>query len=213
MEQRHFGSGVHDFCFTRDAVKITNKALNYFIVSKAPDWDVVAFRTDDKVLCRLKRDEFYRMQKFNPQFQPRKAFTLIGEDQIGPVKTLVYRSPFHDDWIAQFKDVPKEVEFLICAYHKSKRMDGIVLRQVKQASSVGKKSVLKSIYVDEDQAGVRLSTQNLRSRPYKASDFSIPSGYRNVASLDTVRTSIDRRNEADSIFSQLGLGEKLGSGK
>ncbi len=136
IEQHHHKTGFHQLCFSADAVKVTNKNFGYYLISKAPDWSVYACRDDDKVVCKLSRQAYYVEQKFHPQAESVSSFPLLREESVGQLKTKVYRSPYHDDWVAVFKGIPPEVEEMIAAFYRSKIVKGVVLKSVRLSRKV-----------------------------------------------------------------------------
>lgn len=213
MEQRHHQSGYSKFHFTANAIKIYSKNFGFYLVSKAPDWNVHAFRPDDKTAITMTRKQFFDQQHFGIHKPPINAGAPIATDTIFSMKAKEYRSIYHDDWVAQFNGIPRPVWDLISAHYRSQRVDGIILKSVKNDKSKPKKSVLKSIWDDEPESGARLETLSLKEIPFKKSDFEVPQGYRKVTDLRQVLTSNESRREADSIIMQMGLGEKLGNEK
>lgn len=211
IDQYHHSTGQHQISFTPDAVKICNNNFGYKLLAKAPVWDVCVYRDDDKIMCKLSRRAYYGEQGFDPKRPKINTNPIIANQDVCKIKTKVYRGPHHDDWVAHFPGVPHDVEDMITAFFKSQEVDGVVLRSVRSKKQKANKTDLLSFYVDEQKAGTRLDTLNIRSVPYKASDFEIPANLRKTANIRAVTTSASGRQEAESIIEQMGLGEKLGS--
>lgn len=214
IEQHHHKTGFHQLCFSADAVKVTNKNFGYYLISKAPDWSVYACRDDDKVVCKLSRQAYNVEQKFHLQAEKVSSSPPLREESVGNVKTKVYRSPFHDDWVAVFKDIPPEVDEMIAAFYRSKIVKGVVLKSVRlpRKEKPREKQPL-SLYIDVQSSPVRLETLSVKEIPFNSADFSVPGNYRKASSLSAIITSTSGRKEADSIIEQMGLGEKLGKQK
>jgi len=212
LEQHHHQSGYNTFYFSDDAVKIYSKNFGFYFISKAPDWKVHAFRLDDKIMKTMSRKEYYDFQHYYKDRLPFNAVKPDGADVIFSMKCLKYKGAYHDDWVAQFKGVTAPVWDIISAHYKSQRVDGIVLKSVKNAISAPKKK-LSTMWDDEVESGVRLQTLKLKEIPYRSQDFIVPSGCRVVADLRQIITSKDSRREAESIIEQMGLGERLGTDK
>lgn len=210
LEQHHHQSGYNTFYFSDNAVKIFSKNFGFYFVSKAPDWNVHAFRTDDKIMKTMTRQRYYDFQHYYKDTPAFNTGAPGGADVIFSVKCLKYPGAYHDDWVAQFKGVTAPVWDLISAHFKAQRVNGIILKSVKNVSSEPKRRH-SSIWDDEVESGLRLQTLKLKEIPYRASDFDVPRGYRMVADLRQVITSKDSRKEAESIIEQMGLGERLGS--
>ncbi len=211
LSQKHHSTGDIQTTFTSDAVKIHKKNLGYYLVAKAPDWDVFVFRNDDKVICKLTKKAYYGEQGFNLNAPLVSTQPMVGDEYIWSVKTNIYRGMYHDDWIGKFPEVSQNVFDMIMSstFYKSPPADGIVLKSVKLPKAKPRRKEAALMLNLENSSGVRLETMRLRKVPYKASDFSVPTNYR-VAKLRSVITSVDSRTEADSIIMQMGLGEKLG---
>ncbi|MBA3855901.1 MAG: hypothetical protein C0507_03230 [Cyanobacteria bacterium PR.3.49] len=213
FEQKHHHSGYHKFYIAPKAVKIVNTNLGYQLVSKAPDWNVSIFRNDDKVICTLTRNQYYKQQAVHPDNLRINKFPVVGKEELLGTKTTVYRGPHHDDWVATFKDVPVEVYDLITAYYKTPPVDGVVLKSYKPPVKGPKKTKLASMWLDEHESGTRLTASKLKELPYNAADFAIPKDFRKVMDVKAVTTSIEGRREAESIIEQMGVGEALGNSR
>lgn len=211
FEQKHHHSGYHKFYIAAREVRIVNINFGYQLVSKAPNWDVHVFRTDDKVICSVSRKAYYKQQTSHPENLRLNKFPVVKREEFLGAKTTVYRGPHHDDWVVTFKDVPVEVYDLISAYYKSPPVDGVVLKSYKPPVKGPKKTKLASMWLDERESGTRLLASMLKEMPYNAADFAIPKGLKKVTEMKTVTTSIEGRREADSIIEQMGVGEALGN--
>lgn len=210
LEQHHHQSGYNTFYFSDDAIKVFAKNFGFYIISKAPDWQVYAFRLDDKTMCSMPREKYYGFQHFYVEKEPIDAGKPIGVEPLWSVKCKQYTGAYHDDWVAQFKGVGRPVWDLISAHYKAQRVQGIILKSVKQARSDPNKR-LSPLWDEEVESGVRLQTLKLKEIPYRASDFDAPKGFREVKDLRQVMTSKESRREAESIIEQMGLGERLGN--
>lgn len=209
LEQHHHQSGYNTFYFTDDAIKVYAKNFGFYIVSKAPDWNVNAFRLDDKIICSMPRAKYYAFQHFYPEKNPINDGKPIGTETVWSVVCKQYTGVYHDDWVAQFKGITRPVWDLISAHYKAQRVEGINLKSVKKAKAEPKRK-LSQLWDEEVDSGVRLQTLKLKEIPFRASDFAIPSGYRVAKDLRQIMTSKESRREAESIIEQMGLGEALG---
>jgi len=210
FEQKHHATGWHKFYITPKEVKLVNVSLGYQLVSRAPKWDVSAFRTDDKVSCNLSLSEYFKEQTSHPENLRINKFPVVKVEDYQGVKTTVYRGPHHDDWVATFKGVPNTVYDLISAYYKAPPVDGVVLRSFKPPTGRPAKRKLVQMWVDEHESGTRIATFKMKEAPYNSGDFVVPKGLKPVKDFKTVTTSIANRREAESIIEQMGLGEALG---
>ncbi len=213
VEQRHHANGNHIITLTSDAVKIQNKNYGYKLLSRAPQWDIYAYRDDDKVMFKLSRKAYFGEQGFDPQRPKVNTNPIVANEDVCRIKTRVFRGPHHDDYVAEFKGISHEVDDLITAAYKFQEVDGIVLKSVKAVKKRVNKSELLSQYVDEQTTGTRLETLSAKAVPYKAADFEIPANLKKASNLRAVTTSVSRRKDADIFIEQMGLGEKLGNSK
>ncbi len=211
IKQRHHSSGDLQLCFTSDALRIDKTNFGYVLISKAPDWTVYAFRNDDKVMCKLTKQAYLAEQGFLVNGPYIETFPVVGDSYISSVKTTIYQSFSHDDWLAKFPGIPQEIYDLIMAtaFYHSEPAKGIVLKSIKHPTVKPRKRIVFSLDTD-NASGIRLETLKVSKAPYKRDDFSVPANYRK-AKLRTVVTSTASRKEADSIMEQMGLGEKLGN--
>lgn len=211
IEQRHRSSGDLTLYLKPDAVKIHKKNFGYFVLSKAPDWNVYVFRDDDRVICKLTTRAFLTEQGFLAKAPPIESYPKIGDGFIGTVKTSIYRLDSHDDSLAKFPGVSQEIYNLINAttFYQSEPANGVILKSTKNhVRNVRKKTRILSLD-SENLSGMRIETFKISKIQYKSSDFAVPANYRPVK-LRVALSSIENRREADSIMEQMGLGEKLG---
>ena len=211
IEQRHHSSGNLTVYFTTDELKIDKKNFGYIIVAKAPDWKVNVFRHDDKVICKLSRAGYLAEQGFLLSGPCIESFPKVADEYIGTVKTQIYRLPSHDDWVAKFTGVPKEINDLInaTAFYQTEPASGIVLKSIKHPSRNSRKKARLLSLDSENVTGIRIETLKITKVPYKQTDFAVLGNYR-PAKLRVVLSSVENRREADSIIEQMGIGEKLG---
>lgn len=211
IEQRHHSSGNSTLYFTPDELRIERKNFGYFIVAKAPDWNVNCFRNDDKVICKLSNATYLAEQGFRVRGPRVEEFPKVGDEFIGTIKTKKYNLQSHDDWVGSFPGIPSEIYDLInaTAFYQTEPADGVVLKSFKHPSLKVRKRA-RVLSLDTDNAtGIRIETIRLTKVPYKPSYFSVPSNYR-PTKFRVVLSSVENRREADSIIEQMGLGEKLG---
>ncbi len=212
MVQKEKSLGVQAINFCPKAVKIVDKARGFTLVSSAPDWDVILYRSDDKVFCRLTKNQYYGQQAFKVKHghTPGKVLKTY---TFGPVTAPMYYGPYHNDVIKRFDNVPIEVEDLISAFYKSNSIDGILLRSVSNSMSRSKTDSSVFMPVDMNPTGVLRETLSLSQVAYNPSDFKVPTGYRKVNTIKEIATGKSKRKEAESIFLEMGIGDDLGKEK
>ncbi len=211
MEQKHYASGDHTFYMTPTAVKIVNKTLGYQVVSTAPKWRVIAFRLDDKVICDLAREKFFKQQGFHPgknnSTDPKLVST--GTRAIGVVKADVLEHRPNEYWVCHLPGIGKETEDLLAAYFKIRPLNGLVVKSITNGET-GYRKEGNSASAQRFGRVVMLETLRIKQVPYRHADFQVPTGLKPVQQIEQIMSSADRRNQAKSIIEELGLGEKFG---
>lgn len=214
LEQKHYLSGDHVIYLTPISIKIFNRQIGYQVVSKAPDWKVYAFRSDDKVMNSLTRQAFYENQEYHPvkEGTANRRLTKIGTQSIGSNRVDVFRIDVDEKWLGHLPGIPKAANDLICAYYKQNPADGILMKVATNGEKAQEKN---ASFLSTEYSGrlTVIETLRIKEVPYKPNDFKVPTGYRKVADIEHLMTSANRRKEADVIFEELGLGEKLGNPK
>ncbi|HNB22360.1 MAG TPA: hypothetical protein PKZ32_08080 [Candidatus Melainabacteria bacterium] len=209
MVQKEKWLGTQTINFASNGVKIVNAGRGFSIVSKAPDWDVVLYREDDKIFCRLKRQQYYNSVAFRVSHghTPGKVLKIY---TIGPVTAPMHYTPYHNDVIKRFENVPVEVEDMLSSYFRANCVDGIVLRSV--SNSIGKSKADASVFMPIDMGGIAVlrETLSLNKVAYNPLDFQVPKNLRPVNDIKQITTGKAKRKEAESIFLDMGVGDELG---
>ncbi len=197
LVQKHYFFGTTELLIAKDAVRIENLAnLRFIIVSKAPKWDVVVFRNDDKTffseslskyeenglvsdLLVTKRDRVIDGNKkpFNTTFKNIAVCKRLSGSQLIqylPIKGLT--SP--------------QVEAIIYATYKLPTEHAIPLNMMETASG-------KDWLTGMDESGrrrIQLKTSECEFVTTNADRFEVPNGYRKIATIaDAVSGSRGRR--------------------
>lgn len=212
LVQREKSAGINDIWIGADAVKIVDKNRGFTVVSTAPDWDVSFFRPDEKVLCRLTRQQYYNKNAYKVKHGMTPS-RVLGMVKVGALTAPLYYGPYHNDVIKRFEGVPVQVEDLLSCFYKASAVDGIVLKSI--SNYVRRKLASASAFmpVDLNPTGVTRETISLKEIPYSEADFKIPSGFRTVSDLNKIMTGAVKRKEAESIFLEMGVGDELGKPK
>ncbi len=212
MKQREYSAGIITVFFCSTAVKILNPSRGFSIVSKAPDWDVYAIRDDDKVTCRLTKQQYYNKNAYKVKHGHTDS-KVLKTYKIGPVTAPLCYGLYHNDVIKRFEGIPIEVEDLISCFYKATCVDGIYLRSISNSVPSAKKDSSVFLSADLNRTGVTLETISLAEVDYKESDFAIPKNYRQVFDIGQILTGKSKRKEAESIFLDMGVGDDLGKTK
>lgn len=109
MQHRQLGS--YRVYITRDAIKMDNVSAGYQILSKAPDWDIITFRNDDKTLNRVKRANYYRGNSYVPvDDKPNKSrIRQIAIGYIDKLKANIFSNGYEDFWLIETLGLAPEV--------------------------------------------------------------------------------------------------------
>lgn len=212
LVQKEKSLGDQTIYFCPKAVRIDNRSGGYSLVSKAPDWDVLLFREDDKTCCRLTRNQYFAKQAFVVK-HGHSLGTVLKTYTFGPVKAPLYYGPYHNDVIKRFNGIPTQVEDVISSYYKSNSVDGIVLRS--QSNSMSRAKTDSSVFmpIDMNPTGLLRETLSLETIPYKEADFKVPPNLRQIADTKQILTGKQQRKDAESIFLDMGIGDELGKPK
>jgi len=206
MRQNQFQRGEQIVYICPKALKIINKTQDYKVVAKAPKWEVIAFRDDDKVQCRMSMSEFISHSGSRSGRLP-ESFKLVGERQMGPLKVKEYRQGADEVWLADESKIPQPVYDIFSAYNKCGRLSSIIVKVVSEEEA---ESVKWCTRQPGTKSVVMIETKQAEMVPYKESDYQIPTGYREVFSWEKFMVSSKSRDSAYEIFSEMGLGEKFG---
>ena len=206
LEQSHISKGKASVLFTADAVKFTTPRGGQY-VSRAPLWDVYAYRTDDKTICHLTRKEFYTKMGFHPS--RANDFSKVGTAVIcsRPVRLLSNGQSIMS--VADFPGIPPEVGDFLGAWLREPGGGGVVLKSVAASPVTEKKIEALVLHLDQQKAAT-VATKSVQLVPYNRDAFTVPTGFRIVKRLEDTYYSAAGQKDLESIVEQLGVGESLG---
>jgi hypothetical protein len=208
--QWHHKAGKHEILICPTAVKIEDKTAGFALLSKAPKWEVQAFRQDDKVVCTMPRSLYYAKQDFSITVPRMHGFEDIGTQTICGMNARAFHTPKVDIYTVKLPSVSAPVEDLIIAYYEMRTFEGVALKVTKTLRAFSKNRDISLFSRSSPGLEVVLETKEIKRMPFNASDFVLPRRLRHIDALEQVKTSAARRKEGDEIFSDLKLGEKLG---
>lgn len=211
--QWHHKAGKHEIRICSTAVRIDDKTAGYALISKAPKWEVQAFRLDDKVVCTMPRSLYYAKQDFKIAGPRMYDFENIGTQTICGMRAQAFHTPRVDIYTVKLPGVSTPIEDLIVAYYEMRTFEGVALKVTKTLRRFSKSRDISPFSSSSPGLEVVLETKEIKRMPYNASDFVVPRGLRQIDALEQVKTSVAGRQVGDEIFSDLGLGEKLGNRK
>lgn len=211
--QWHHKAGKHEIRICPSAVRIEDKTAGFVLISKAPKWDVQAFRQDDKVVCTMPRSLYYAKQDFRITGPRMYNFESMGTQTICGMKARAFHTPKVDIYTVKLPGVSAPIEDLIVAYYEMRTFEGVALKVTKTIRGFSNGRDISLFSRSSPGLELVLETKEIKRMPFNASDFAVPRGFRQIDALEQVKTSVAGRKEGDEIFSDLGLGEKLGSRK
>lgn len=213
MQHRQLGS--YRVYITRDAIKMDNVSAGYQILSKAPDWDIITFRNDDKMLNRVKRANYYRGNSYVPvDDKPNKSrIRQIAIGYIDKLKANIFSNGYEDFWLIETLGLAPEVCAIPQIEFSTKALSGLLVRYTVALSGHDVPDKARPEFESHDGKHVFVITRSIKSVPYNASDFAVPVGYKNEPNREHVLTSKQSKAGADQILEELGLGQKLGTGR
>lgn len=208
--QWHHKAGKHEILICPTAVKIEDKTAGFALISKAPKWDVQAFRLDDKVVCTMPRSLFYAKHDFRITGSRMYNFEEMGTQTICGMKARAFHTPKVDIYTVKLPGVSSPVEDLIVAYYEMRTFEGVALKVTRTLRGFSNSRNISLFSRSSPGLELVLETKEVKRMPFKSSDFALPRGLRQIDALEQITTSAAARKEGDEIFSDLKLGEKLG---
>lgn len=211
VKQKQYLSGNHTITICPSAIRLINTTQKYQVVCKAPQWEVDIFRHDDKVICHLSLQDFFKQHEYHARALP-KQLRAVGEETLGVLHPTVYKSNKQEFWIAKTPMVPPPVRDLLSAYYKCNHVDGLLVKFMTIIGP-GEKPSGKPVRPGVNSHLVMVETLSCVEIPVKKSDFDVPSGYKKVTSTQELMTSSSSRKDAAEIFRDMGLGVEFGNSK
>ncbi len=208
--QWHHKAGKHEILICPTAIKIEDKTAGFALLSKAPKWDVQAFRQDDKVVCTMPRSLYYAKQDFRVVGTRMYNFEDMGNQTICGMKTRAFHTPKMDLYTVKFPGVSAHIEDLIVAYYEMRPFEGVALKVTRTLRGFSTSRDISLFSRSSPGLETVLETKEVKKMRLNPSDFSLPRRLRQIDALEQIKTSTAGRREGDAIFSDLKLGEKLG---
>ena len=202
-----------------DGAKVVCKKLKCELITKAPDWKVHCFRKDDRIEWSNEIQKFNGETMSNPFARlrpPRQAkLTEIGHGAINGLKYTKFKTPISaNDQLYTTKDLavaPPLEEFLARLYYTPKA-EGIPLyrcvdnrpdRKIEEAKvgiiKVGANTDLRTGLVK------KLETKGWKKIAFNASEFMVPTGYKQSKEIFEVSYSSEKKGEFNEIFDAIGF--------
>lgn len=225
--------GMYNVFIGKHKVRIEEAKTHYFIISKAPDWNVYAFRKDHRTICKISPQKWEAeglftmnernfVKKVNPKVKTQ-ARTMNN------IKYLEYKIPFRQARRFSNGKILNMTAFMSPETNVKKiystEMDLLVSPTVSTDANIAR--VLGSLFVVPIGAGTPIKftikydngaehnpllTARIRQAPLQADLFQVPSGYKPVVNIQRITTGY-RAGEIDDMINDLGLGNSFGKEK
>ncbi|MDQ5937741.1 MAG: hypothetical protein QG574_5100 [Cyanobacteriota bacterium erpe_2018_sw_21hr_WHONDRS-SW48-000092_B_bin.40] len=202
-----------------DGAKVVCKKLKCELITKAPDWKVHCFRKDDRIEWSNEIQKFNGETMSNPFARlrpPRQAkLTEVGHGAINGLKYTKFKTPISaNDQLYTTKDLavaPPLEEFLARLYYTPKA-EGIPLyrcvdnrpdRKIEEA----KVGIIKIAANTDLRTGLvkKLETKGWKKIAFNASEFMVPTGFKQLREISQVSYSSEKKGEFNEIFDAIGF--------
>lgn len=209
LKQTHFFFGDNKLTISHDGMLLKNEGrLGFTVVSKAPNWDVIAYRTDEKIyktqtlkefehsglvsdyLVRLHNRNFGSKFRYNVELFGKKGVRMSGGDSTRldflPVKGIC----------------APQIEAILYSAYKFPTCGGIPIRFSKSATG-------KDWMTGIDETGNRkvlLETLSMEALTVPSYFFDAPPGYRKTASIIEVVSGKASKTKDSGLMDLLDAG-------
>ena len=225
--------GMYNVFIAKNKVRIEEAKTHYFIISKAPDWNVYAFRKDHRTICKVSPQKWEAeglftmnernfVKKVNPKVKPSSR-------SMDNINYLEYKIPLRQARRFANGKVLNMTAFMSPETNVKKiystETDLLVSPTVSTDPNIAR--VLGSLFVVPIGAGAPIKftikydngaehnpllTARIRQAPLQADLFQVPIGYKTVANIQRITTGY-RAGEIDDMINDLGLGNSFGKDK
>ncbi len=203
LHQKQRDSGKQTVYITVDALRIVNDESGYEVVARAPSWDVLIYRPDNKLGMKTTVLGFRKFSPFGPLLVRgvSSSFETEGPDTIAGVKALkLKKSSGAELWLASEIKAAPEISDMLQSYNRFP-VPGIPLKYRSRTDSPDRAVQAKRLIVEtfDSQKIARIDK-----------DFAYPSPKRWVKTQSEILSSAAKTKELNSIMEDLGVGSKLG---
>lgn len=203
----------------RDGAKVVCKKLKCELVCKAPDWKVHCFRRDEKIEWSNDIQKFNGETMSNPFARCRpprlETLTALGTGAKNGLKYTRYRTATSaTDVLCTTKAIataPQVGEFLSRLF-RTPKAEGIPIYRCVDHSPDEKKEESKigiiKVGANTDlRSGLvtKLETKSWKNIPFKVSDFTAPTGFKQCKEIFQVSYSSEKKGEFSEIFDEIGF--------
>jgi hypothetical protein len=204
LHQKQRDSGKQTVYITDDAIKIVNDESGYQVVARAPTWDVIIYRPDNKLAMKTSVTGFRRFSPFGPLLAQggSSSFVLEKSDTIAGVPAnKLSKTSGAQLWIATEIKAAPEISDMLQSYDRFP-IAGIPLKYRSRTDSPEAIHVAQKLLVE---------TFDAKKIARNEKDFEYPTPKRWVKTQSEILSSAAQMNELNSIMDDLGVGSKLGN--
>lgn len=107
--------GKYTVYVSKDALKVVNDSLGYELVAKAPAWNVVVYRPDEKRGCQLPLNVFlttdsFALVKTGKRRERKRALIKLATGESNGIKICEYKTPdgLEQNWTTESFGAPEQ---------------------------------------------------------------------------------------------------------
>lgn len=221
QEEHHLGAVT--VYVTENAIRFEDKRIGLVVLSKAPDWSVVAFNNRARKQKSSPLSTFVGFSKLGLAVSGGYYYAGVPlaktpkQGSFGKYQTFIYGSTsrFNQESTEAFRQNPRDLGAIKTATLNASNLD--FKQTEKQAQLLCKLyglPVVKEIpieYTSTDHGGSKnknLQTINIERSKLSSSIFQEPKGFKEVANLEAVRMDNEGEGALESMLE--GLDENLG---
>jgi hypothetical protein len=204
LHQKQRDSGNQTVYITDDAIKIVNEESGYQVVARAPTWDVIIYRPDNKLAMKTTVIGFRRFSPFGPLLSrgESSSFVLEKSDTIaGVAANKLSKSSGAQLWVASAIKAAPEISDMLQSYDRFP-IAGIPLKYRSRNDTPDAIHTAQKLLVE---------TFDAKKIARVEKDFEYPTPKRWVKTQSEVLSSVAKMKELNSIMDDLGVGSKLGN--
>jgi hypothetical protein len=213
LDQQNHASGLYKIYVTAKAMKIVSIDAGYQIICKAPDWEVVSCRPDEKIFHKESLTTTYRLLNYvSPSASnTNRKDQNLGKETSAGVKLVKYGNSYERYWMLDGVHVAPQLSNLLLAYYHLSPVDGFLFNYscaVKIPN--GRMDTWEYRPFEEQKATIALvKTLKMRKLKLQATDFEYPKNFKLVSLEQVFRASKSQTQALDSLMDDMGVGKKF----
>jgi hypothetical protein len=214
LYQTHGDNGPHILHLTATEIHVVNKQAKYELVAKAPKWDVVIFRRDDKKAFTANFALFHSFSVYGPivHFQGSESFKKISTTKKQDlVLTKYQKAPGSFIVMIENFKIPAQAGEILKIYYRIP-LAGIPFEHRMRAKSRKEATMDPHVQLPDGPLDkIQLLTDKWQFQAVDEKDFVVPKGLKPVKTQSEVLLSDQKKDEFNSILEDMGVGRKLGN--